>query len=182
MDDCSHFMSLTWYELCLTFEKNKFMKSLKRTILFLVIIMAIAFASHAQDTQKKESGTATQASPQTREDANKDFESHIAKLQQAVTKLQSKESKVKDPQMKADMDALIAKMKQITDEYNAMKNTVGMSEQQQEQSKKKIRAEMDEARKMHDDMKAKYGDQMGGKGKKGNQQQPSQDEQAPQKY
>lgn len=158
------------------------MKSLNSFFFSLVILIGIALCSYAQDTPSKTGNAPAQTAPQSKEDANKDFDSRMAKLQQAVNKMQAKVDKVKDPQMKTDMSALIAKMKQITDDYNSMKNTTGLSEQQQEQSKKKIRAEMDEARKMHDDMKAKYGDQMGGKAKKGNQQQPVQDQQAPQKY
>ncbi|HYV91900.1 MAG TPA: hypothetical protein VE978_08955 [Chitinophagales bacterium] len=157
------------------------MKSLKVAFLFLVIIFAIASVSHAQDTHRKTDSTATQATPQTKEEANKDFDTRVAKLQQALTKMQAKDAKVKDPQMKADLEAMMVKMKQIIDEYNAMKNTAGMSEQQQEQSKKKIKVEMDEARKMHEDMKAKYGDQMGGKAKKGTPPPPPppQEEPAP---
>ena len=136
-------------------------------------------ASHAQEAPKKSGSTATQAAPQSKEDANKDFDSRMAKLQEAESKMETKVSKAKSPEMRADMEALIGKMRQVTAEYNAMKSTAGMSEQQQEQTKKKIRAELDEVRKMHDNMKAKYGDEMGEKGKKGNpQQQPPQQQEA----
>jgi hypothetical protein len=158
------------------------MKFLSTAVLFLVTI-AMATALHAQEAPKKADGTATQAAPQSKEDANKDFDSRMAKLQQAESKMQTKLSKAKSPEMRADMEALIRKMRQVTDEYNAMKSTAGMSEQQQEQTKKKIRADLDEVRKMHDNMKAKYGDQMGEKDKKGNpeqmQQQPQQQDAVP---
>jgi Skp family chaperone for outer membrane proteins len=105
-------------------------------------------------------------SPEGSKDFNQDFEAKMTKMQQAMAKLQAKEGKVKDPQMKADLSALLAKMNVANNDYNAMKNNSALSSEQQKESQKKIQGEMQEIRKMHDDMKAKYGDQAGG-GKKG---------------
>lgn len=165
------------------------MKSLKALFTFLTVIL-FALSSHAQTPQNAgapappaaphaKASPEAKAAAHSKESGDNDLESRMAKLKEAESKLQSKESKIKDPQMKADAEALLSKMRQIEADYNSMQTTAGMSEQQKEAARKKIRADMDEARKMHDNMKAKYGDEMGGKSKKGNSpQQPPQEQEA----
>ncbi len=157
------------------------MKSLMKLFLVTVIMggASSAFAqiskktppSQEQVPQADPSGKKSQTDPSAKDEASKDFESRMAKFQESYSKMQAKSSKVKDPKMKADLDAMLVRMNTINNDYNGMKAT-GTSEQQQKQTQQKIQADMKELRKMHDDMKAKYGEQMGGK-KKGTQPQPA---------
>ena len=156
------------------------MKSLKITLLLLVSVTVVSSLSFGQTPKKETQQNGTQASLQTKEDANHDFDAQMAKLHESIGKLQAKVAKAQDPQMKADLNAMISKLSQIDNEYNSMKSNTSLSNEQIQQSQKHMRTEMQEAHKMHEDMKAKYGEGKDSQGsqKQGKKQQ-SQQEAAP---
>ena len=156
------------------------MKLLK-SVLLLVFVAAFTFFAGAQDTLKQPTRqeSASKGTRESKGDSNKDFDSHMAKFQQSYSKMKSQEGKIKDPKMKTDMDALIAKMSSVNSEYSAMKNNTGMTEQQQGESRKHIQSGMKEVRKMRDEMREKYGDEMGGKAKKSKEQNAPSDDLEP---
>jgi hypothetical protein len=158
------------------------MKPLKTSLIAIVAVTLVTTSSFAQTTKQETPLNETQSSPQTKENPNNDFDAQMAKFHESYGKLQSKAEKAKDPQMKADINAMLSKMKKVDDEYNAMKSNTKLSKEQIAQSQKQMRAEMQETRKMHDDMKAKYGvgkEQEDKKQGKMQQNQESQPDEAP---
>jgi len=157
------------------------MKIMKSTLLLLFTMTSFIFCSFGQDPVKEPSQqeSTSKDTQQSKEGSSKDFDSHMAKFQQSYGKMKSQERQVKDPKMKADMDALITKMSKVNNDYTAMKNNTGLTEQQQEESRKRIQLEMKEVRRMRDEMKEKYGDQMGGKARKSQEQKAPPEESEP---
>lgn len=141
------------------------MKLLKSVFLLLFVMTSFMLFSFGQDpvNQPPHKESPSKATRQSKEDSSQDLDSRMVKFQQSYSKMKSQESKVKDPKMRADMDALIAKMNKVNNDYNAMKSNTGLTEQQQEEIRKRIQSEMKEVRTMRNAMKEKYGDQMGGK-------------------
>jgi hypothetical protein len=154
--------------ICIHLKKNYLMKSFKIILLLLVSVAFVTHPSFAQTPKSDTQQNGLQTAPQTKEDPNHDFDAQMAKLHESIGKLQAKSAKATDPKMKADIDAMIAKMSQIDNEYNSMKSNTSLSKEQIQQSQKHMRSEMQEAHKMHEDMKAKYGE---GKGSQGGQRQ-----------
>lgn len=175
------FLGRDWRELCLTLKKIRNMQLLKSGSLLLFAMATLIFFSSGQDTLKQpiQQQSATRSTHQSKGDSNQDFDSHMAKFQQSYAKMKSQGGKVSDPKMKADMDALMAKMDKVNTDYNAMKNNSHMTEQQRQESRKRIESEMKQTRIMREQMKQKYPDQMGGKGKKSNEQKAPPEESEP---
>jgi len=157
------------------------MKLPKSALLLLFALTTSVLFSFGQDSvrQSPQPESISKGTRQSKEGSDMDFDSHMAKFQQSYGKMRSQEGKIKDPKMKADMDAMIAKMSRVNNDYNAMKNNTGMSEQQKQESRKRIQSEMKEVRTMRDEMKEKYGDQMGGKGKKSKEQKAPPQQSSP---
>jgi hypothetical protein len=157
------------------------MRLVKSALLLLSVMTAFIFFSFGQDTlrQSPQQESPSKGTRQSKEDSNTDFDGRMTKFQEAYGKVRSQERKARDPKMKADMDGMIKKMDKVNNDYNAMKNNTAMTEQQQQESRKRIQSEMKEIRTMHENMKQKYGDEMGGKAKKSKEQKAPPEESSP---